>query len=90
MPPVEFERLVAAVAPAAIRPQIAELLAKKRATAELGYGEPVAEINDFVVAELGRHGDSFKGQGRPDLLPRSELRDALNSIFKTALQEAWP
>lgn len=89
VPPVEFEKLVDAVAPENIRGAITTLLAKKRKTSELGYGEPVPEINDFIRTELDRHGGAFKGQGRPDLLSRKELRDALNDIFRSSLREAW-
>ena len=85
IPPVEFEKLVEAVAPEEIRPGIALLLARKRRTSELGYGEPIREINDFIGAELSRHGDAFKGQGRPDLSHKKQLRDELNRIFQDAV-----
>lgn len=88
VPPVEFEKLVDAVAPEEIRPGIATLLRLKRKTSELGYGDPILEINEFITSELDRHGDSFKGQGRPDLLTSEELRDSLNEIFRGALEEA--
>ncbi len=87
VPPVEFEKLVDAVVPDAIRPGVATLLTLKRKTSELGYGEPIQEINEFIRSELERHGDAFKGQGRPDLLTSKELRDALNAIFRDALEE---
>ncbi len=86
VPPVEFEKLVDAVAPGEIRPGIASLLALKRETSELGYGDPIPEINNFITSELARHGDAFKGQGRPDLLSSEELRAELNSIFRSSLQ----
>ena len=87
VPPMEFERLVDAVAPDEIRDGIATLLAKKRVTSELGYGEPIPEINEFIGSELARHGDDFKGQGRPDLLSNRPLRDALNEVFRETLSE---
>lgn len=87
VPPMEFEKLVEAVAPEAIRPGIARLLIEKRKTSELGYGEPIPEINHFIEAELERHGDTFKGQGRPDLLKKDELRAELNEIYRTTLNE---
>lgn len=89
VPPMEFEKLVEAVAPSNIKPGIAHLLVEKRKTSELGYGEPISEINDFIEAELERHGDAFKGQGRPDLLAKEELRNELNDIFRASLREAW-
>ena len=87
IPPVEFQRLVDAVAPESILPGIAHLLEEKRKTSELGYGDPIPEINDFIGSELERHGDSFKGQGRPDLLTKKQLRNRLNEIFRSALLE---
>ena len=53
----------------------------------MGYGEPILEINDFIGSELERHGDEFKGQGRPDLLTKKDLRDELNSVFQEAVSE---
>ncbi|MEM7432947.1 MAG: nucleotidyltransferase domain-containing protein [Pseudomonadota bacterium] len=87
VPPVEFEKLVDAVAPDEIRPEIATLLELKRRTSELGYGDPILEINEFIRSELERHGDTFKGQGRPDLLTSEEVRDALNDIFRRSLDQ---
>jgi len=88
IPPVEFEKLVDAVAPDEIRPGIAHLLTEKRKTSELGYGEPILEINKFISSELARHGDSFKGQGRPDLATKRKLRTKLDRIFRRAIREA--
>lgn len=85
VPPVEFERLVDAVAPQEIRSAIAELLTLKRKTSEMGYGTPIPVVGEFIAAELDRHGETFKGQGRPDLLSRQDLRDDLNAIFRDAL-----
>ena len=86
VPPVEFARLVDAVAPTDIKPGIAKLLAAKRATAELGTGEPIPELGRFIEAELARHGDAFSGLGRPDLLKSEELRHRLNQVFREAIQ----
>ena len=88
VPPVEFERLVESVAPDEIRPGISHLLTLKRQTSEMGFGEPILEINEFISGELDRHGDSFKGQGRPNLLSSGELRNRLNLVFRTSLEEA--
>ena len=85
VPPVEFEKLVEAVAPEEIRPAIAELLVLKRKTSEMGFGTPIPVVGEFIAAELDRHGETFKGQGRPDLLSKQELRDDLNAIFREAL-----
>jgi predicted nucleotidyltransferase len=87
VPPVRFEDLVEAVAPEHLRTSIAALLNLKRATPELGLGDPVPEINSFIEAELDRHGAAFSGQGRPDLLDGSEVRAELNSIFRRAVAQ---
>ncbi|MEM7019116.1 MAG: nucleotidyltransferase domain-containing protein [Pseudomonadota bacterium] len=81
LPPIEFEQLVDAVAPDNIRDDIGKLLTLKRNTPEMGYGPPVTSISQFIEAELERHGDSFSGQGRPDLQEKTEAREALNQIF---------
>ncbi|MCI5208203.1 MAG: nucleotidyltransferase domain-containing protein [Candidatus Electrothrix sp. ATG2] len=87
IPPVEFERLVEAVAPAAIRPGIRSLLATKRVTPELGLGDPILEINAFIAAETERHGTAFQGQGRPDINERAEVAEELNAIFRESIRE---
>jgi predicted nucleotidyltransferase len=86
-PPVEFDRLVDRVAPERIRPGIARLLVLKRSSPEIGLGDPIPEINEFIESETARHGETFTGQGRPDLLTRQDIRDELNRIFQTALRE---
>ena len=89
VPPVEFEKLVDNVAPVDIKPGIAELLSRKKTTPELGLGEPIEAINDFIEHESERHGQSYQGQGRPDLLDRQDLRDQLNALFRIAISEAF-
>ena len=85
IPPVRFDDLVDAVAPEEIRPGIGVLLEKKRATPELGLGEPIPELGRFVEAELERHGEAFSGLGRPDLLEPEAIRAQLNSVFRKAV-----
>ncbi|MCU0754821.1 MAG: nucleotidyltransferase domain-containing protein [Xanthomonadales bacterium] len=85
-PPVRFEALVEAVAPPALRPDIADLLERKRHTAELGHGDPIPAINAFIASELERHQAQFTGVGRPDLLGGARLREALNALFRTAVR----
>ena len=87
IPPVHFEELVDAVAPAHIRPGIARLLDLKRETPELGLGRPIAEISDFIKAELERHGDAFSGQSRPEVSQVEEVRTQLNEAFRNAIRE---
>ncbi len=90
VPPVPFESLVDAVAPAAIRPGIGRLLEVKRAISELGTGSPIPELGHFIDAELERHRDAFSGLGRPDLLESQETRNRLNAIFRSAVSAATP
>ena len=89
VPPVEFEKLVDSVAPDEIKPGIEELLSLKRNMPELGLGEPIKEINDFIENESERHGQAYHGQGRPDLLDRGDLRNQLNDIFRIVISEAF-
>lgn len=85
-PPVEFELLVEKMAPESVRPAIAKLLELKRNATELGLGEPIPEINAFISTEIGRYGDLFSGQGRPDLLSRQEVVDRLNDFFRETIR----
>ena len=87
IPPVEFERLLEAVAPASLRPSIDALLALKRSTGELDSGEKIPEINQFIEQELERHGRSFSGQGRPETSNKKEIYKQLNQIFRTAIMQ---
>jgi uncharacterized protein len=87
IPPVEFERLVESVAPDSLKPSIQRLVLLKRKTHELGLGDRVPEINDFVEQELGRHGESFSGQGRPEVIEKKNIHEKLNLIFRAAINE---
>ncbi len=86
-PPVEFEKLLETVAPEELKPVIQDLIKLKRATEELGLGDAVPEINDFIKAELDRHGDAFKGQGRPEAGDNQEIYDQMNQVFRDAVNE---
>lgn len=86
IPPVQFEALVEAVAPRELRASIQTLLNLKRNTQELGLGDPIPEISEFIEAELARHGEQFSGQGRPDLLDTKAIRDELNTLFREAIE----
>lgn len=88
IPPVQFQALVDAVAPDNLKPGISKLLEIKSRTKELGLGEPIQEIGDFIESELERHGKFFSGQGRPDLHDKKEVRDKLNDIFRKAVEES--
>jgi predicted nucleotidyltransferase len=84
-PPVAFEQLVDSVAPDSILPGIRELLRLKRHSPEIGLGKPIVEINEFIESEFERHGESFKGYGRPDLHTRQEVHNELNGLFRSSL-----
>lgn len=87
VPPVEFEKLVEAVAPAELKPAIAGLLDLKRRTPELGLGDPIPEIGKYITSELEHHGVEFSGQGRPDILSKQEILDTLNALFRTTVMQ---
>jgi predicted nucleotidyltransferase len=88
IPPVEFEKLVEAVAPEKIRPGISRLLALKRKTPELGLGDPIPEIGDFILDDLESHATRFTGQGRPDLHSKKQLIDQLNLVYRRVVRES--
>ena len=52
LPPVRFQNLVDAVAPEEIRNTIAKLVELKKVTPELGAGDTIPQLNDFVFSEL--------------------------------------
>lgn len=86
VPPVAFEDLVEAVAPEQLRAPIADLLALKRRSGELGLGEPVPVIGTFIERELERHGSAFTGQSRPTNVDPETTRRMLNEIFRAAVR----
>lgn len=86
LPPVPFEELVEAVAPADLRAPIADLVALKRRSGELGLGAPIALVDAFIASELERHGVAFSGQGRPANVDADATRDALNEIFRAVVR----
>jgi uncharacterized protein len=85
-PPVEFEKLVNEVCPHNLISVIQDLIALKKNTLEIGYGNKIVQINDFVEAELERHGSAFIGQGRPDLLESELIRSELNAVFRSVVR----
>ena len=86
-PPVEFQRLVDAVAPQKIRPDISQLLKLKRRTPELGIGDQIPKISEFIKQDIESHASRFAGQGRPDLMSKPELLAELNDSFRQAVHE---
>jgi uncharacterized protein len=87
IPPVRLQTLVDAVAPESLKLGISRLIETKSQTKELGLGDPIQEIGDFIASELERHGSFFSGQGRPDLHDKKEVLNKLNETFKKAVAE---
>lgn len=86
VPPVPFEDLVHAVAPENLRAPIDELLQLKRASGELGLGDPIPQIGTFIERELARHGAAFSGQERPPNADADATRRLLNEVFRLAVR----
>ena len=89
VPPVKFTELLQAVAPESIKPAVHRLLELKRRTPELGLGDPVVEINQFIETELARHAAGYQGEGRPDVCDAKSTRNSLNNIFRAAIADAF-
>ena len=87
VPPVPFQELLDAQAPPEIIGEVEDLLETKRRTPELGKGPARPVINRFIEQEFERHGNTFTGQGRPEL-GNPQKRDLLNRLFQQAL--GWP
>jgi len=89
LPPVRFQKLVEAVAPEEIKSTIANLIDLKKVTPELGTGDAIPQLNEFIFKELETHGGVLTGQGRPDLRDKQVIVDELNSIFRQSISEAF-
>ncbi len=85
LPPVPFETLLHAVAPAKLTGDVEALLKLKKKTPELGTGPKIQVINDFIASEFEDHGDEFAGQGRPERENDRRLAE-LNAVFKEAVK----
>ena len=78
-----------AVAPREIQQTIADLIELKRVTPELGAGDAIPELNDFVYLELQKHEGVLTGQGRPDLHEKQSVLDELNDVYRQSISEAF-
>lgn len=85
LPPVDFEALVAAASPPAVRDAITSLLALKRESTELGQGPAIPVLTAFINAELARQESLYAGVERPEPVSRDDLREALNDCFRSAV-----
>ncbi len=83
--PIEFDRLLHLIeADAALLRDIQQLLARKRATPELGLAAPIPGIDAFIERELARL-ETIE-VARPT---RGEVLPMLNEVFRQSLDEAW-
>jgi hypothetical protein len=83
--PIEFDRLLHLIeADAALLRDIQQLLARKRATPELGLAAPIPGIDAFIEREQARLETSEVA--RPT---RGEVLPMLNEVFRQSLDEAW-
>ncbi len=83
--PVKFETLVSnTVDSEVLKARIAELMELKKAGAELDYGAPVPELDEFIRDEIAR-----LPQDIHDIKGKKEPSDALDRLFCSALDEVW-
>ena len=86
--PVEFQKIIDSTLSAGspLRIAIEELVARKRAGEELGKGNKIVVISEFINNEIERHKNiSFKGPERDG--PSHANNDELNRIFKKYIKE---
>ena len=83
--PIEFQKLVeATVHDADLRAALDELIAAKRAGAELDRGPRIPVISDFIKSELTRLENTASDRAEPG--PQVER---LNELFRSTLKEVW-
>jgi predicted nucleotidyltransferase len=83
--PIEFSKLLHLLdGDHALLADIEALLAKKRASPELGLDRPVAGINAFIEAELAR-----LETVAPARFERGNVLPELNALFHHSLAQAW-
>ncbi len=86
-PPMTFDALRAALdLPAALRAAVDDLLARKRSAPELGEGEPIAAIHDWIESELARP-VSAAGVPAACAVRDEERWAALDALFVRVLRE---
>jgi predicted nucleotidyltransferase len=83
--PIEFQKLIdATVHDASVRAALEQLIAAKRAGAELDRGPRIPVISDFITSELTRLENT--ASDRTDPAPQVER---LNEVFRSTLKEVW-
>ena len=83
--PIEFQKLIdATVHDTRLRVALDDLIAAKRAGAELDRGPRIPEISDFITAELARLENTASDRADPG---REGVR--LSELFRSTLNEVW-
>jgi predicted nucleotidyltransferase len=83
--PIEFQKLIdATVHDTRLRAALDDLIAAKRAGAELDRGPRIPAISDFITTELARLENT--ASDRADSGPQLER---LNQLFRSTLNEVW-
>jgi len=85
MPPMEFGKLVDDQLPDEVRPNVDQLLQRKRSGDELDEGPRIPEINEFVEQTIERlrvSSETLADVRRPD-------PSVLDLVFRECLAEAW-
>jgi predicted nucleotidyltransferase len=83
--PIEFQKLVdATVQDARLRAALDDLVAAKRAGAELDRGPRIPSISDFIATELARLENTAS-----DRADSGQQVERLNQLFRSTLQEVW-
>lgn len=86
-PPVEFDKLAQAVAPAGLAGAITELIELKRTSPRAGVTVNVGGgVVEFITAELDRHDQGFEDTAQPRRLSKQKRLDELNELFRAALR----
>jgi predicted nucleotidyltransferase len=85
-PPIEFQRLLAAVERRPdLMADIEALLEKKRAAAEMHLAPALRALNEYIESEL----DRLEAFSRESPEARTKL-EAASALFRSLVREAWP
>jgi predicted nucleotidyltransferase len=85
-PPIEFQRLLRALEDRPdLMAEVAALLEKKKAAAEMAVAPALPALNEYIEAELER----LDGFTREPSAARADI-DAASALFRSLVREAWP
>jgi predicted nucleotidyltransferase len=85
-PPIEFQRLLVALQDRPdLMADVAALLERKKAAAEMDLAPALNALNDYIESELER----LEGFGREPPPAKAKL-DAASALFRFLVREAWP